>query len=99
MMPERARVIRWENPPPAKNPGSGSGGPASRFTALADELRARPGEWGVVFETPKPPNGLATHIRMGQMRCFTPAGDFDAVTRRVDGITITYARYLGDDDQ
>jgi hypothetical protein len=93
---EPAAVLRWEEPPPAKHNGAGFGGPASRFAALADELRSRPGEWAVVCESAKAAAGLATHIRMGQMRCFTPAGDFDAVTRRVDGLTLTYARYVGD---
>lgn len=92
------QVIRWEEPPPgnARRPlGSGH----SRYTAVADELRAQPGRWALVFEgRAGMATGLATHIRMGSMHCFTPAGDFDAVSRRIDGYTRVYARYVGDEE-
>lgn len=99
-MPEPAQIIRWENPPPpARGRGGNHTGSRSRFTAIADELRARRGEWAVVEEKVLPPrtqSGLATRICMGHMRCFGPPGDFQAVVRRKDGVSRVYARYLGD---
>lgn len=98
-MTEQAEIVRWEEPPPnqARNGGRPVDTYTSRFTAIADELRARPGEWAVVEEIEGHRNrGLATKIRLGSMLCFTPAGDFEAVARQADGITRTYARFLGD---
>jgi len=94
-MSDQPQVIRWEDPPPARSRRSAGVG-HSRYSALADQLRARPGQWAMVGEKPGADGGLATHIRMGQMLCFSPAGDFDATSRRVDGVTRVYARYLGD---
>lgn len=94
-MPEQARIIRWEDPPRAR--GKGEHAAFSRYAGVANEMRSRPGEWAVIQERPGPTgSGLATHIRMGQMYCFTPAGDFDACTRQVNGIATVYARYVGD---
>lgn len=99
-MTEQQTVIRWETPPPpSRGRGNGRTGGTSRYTSIADELRARPGHWAVVEEKPLPPrinSGLATRISMGHMRCFGPPGDFQAVVRRKDGISRVYARYLGD---
>lgn len=92
-------VVRWEAPPPtrSRNGGRPVDTYSSGYQAIADELRTRPGEWAVVQEFEGRRNvGLATKIRLGSMLCFTPAGDFDAVTRHGDGIVRVYARYLGD---
>ena len=97
MVTEQASVIRWEAPPPAR--GTGHHVTFSRYRAVAEQLRARRGEWAVVQEKQGPGNGLATHIRMGQMACFTPAGDFDACTRQINGVATTYACYVGDDEE
>lgn len=101
-MTEQQTVIRWETPPPPARGKGGRAGGRSRYTAIADELRARPGEWGVVEEKELPPrvnSGLATRICMGHMRCFGPPGDFQAVVRRKDGISRVFARYLGNGDE
>lgn len=91
-------VIRWEDPPlsRSRNGGRPADTYSSRYQAIADQLRARPGEWALVDEFEGIHNrGLATKIRLGSMLCFTPAGDFEAVARRGRGMVRTYARYLG----
>jgi hypothetical protein len=93
-------VIRWEEPPRAAAQAPRHRTRHSRLEPLAEELRGRPGEWALVFEDEAAgkANGMATHIRYGQLMCFAPAGDFDAVTRKVDAVTQVYARYVGDED-
>lgn len=89
-------VIRWEEPRPTGHTGRPQLRNA-RFQAAAEELRARPGEWGVIAECSKKENSaLPTHIRTGALAPFAPSGDFDACSRIVDGQRVIYARYLGD---
>jgi hypothetical protein len=98
-MSKQATLIRWETPPPKTNRHAGRPVDTytSRYTAIADQLRARPGQWALIEQVEAKRNGgLATKIRMGAMLCFTPAGDFEAVTRQGGGIVRTYARFLGD---
>lgn len=91
-------IIRWEDPKPS-NGRRDSSAPWSRYGAIADELRARPGRWAVIAEFPgRSRTSLATHVRVGAIACFTPAGDFDAVSRQVFGLSTIYARYVGDDE-
>ncbi len=93
------QIIRWEAPQPT-NRGTGTGRRATRFADAADQLRAHRGEWAVLLESTHPGKGaLAGHIRMGALQAFAPAGDFEAVTRRINGHTVVYARYLGGDDE
>jgi hypothetical protein len=94
-MRDQLAIVRWEKPPPPRFNG-GRRPPFSRFQAIAEQLRARRGEWAVVEERPGRARGLAAHIRMGHMDCFQPAGDFDAVTRHRGGVSTTYARFVGD---
>jgi hypothetical protein len=94
-MSDMPQVIRWEEPPPAKRYATTGVGHSS-YAPLADELRGRPDQWALVMDKPGRDTGLANHIRMGQMLCFSPAGDFDACSRQIDGRTLVYARYLGD---
>lgn len=91
-------VIRWEKPPPSRRLGGYPVGQGkSRWAAVAEELRAHPGEWALIAESPLGVNGgLATQIRMGHMVCWSPAGDFDAETRRADGVRKVWACYVGD---
>ena len=99
-MHESRQIIRWEDPPPAQL------GPRrrieSRWKPVADALKARPGRWAVVEEVEpgrRSNTGLASRISFGQLKCFTPAGDFEAVSRRVGAVQRTYARYLGDGEE
>ena len=90
-------VIRWEEPPTTTSARPGLGVGKSIHAQLAEELRGRPGVWALVYEGHGGrASTLATHIRMGHVICFSPAGEFDATTRRVDGETRVYAVYLGD---
>lgn len=99
-MTEPVSVIRWEKPPPTSMHGERRTAPWSRYNDLADELRAAPGRWAVIAEWDgSQRTELATHVRMGSIACFTPAGDFDAVSRQVLGKTVIYARYLGDTEE
>lgn len=96
-MADQVSVIRWEKPPPAKRVG-GRGEVGSRYDHLADQLRANPGREALIRETPSrnTGNSVAGLIREARVRCFEPRGDFDACTRRVDGMVRVYAWYLGD---
>ncbi len=96
-----SEVIRWEDPPGTTSAAPGRGVGRSYLIPLAEELMSRPGEWALVFEgAPGRANTLATHIRLGHVLCFSPAGDFDATTRVMDeadrDVTRVYARYVGD---
>jgi hypothetical protein len=90
-------VIRWEEPPPGRSNGGGKR--ESYLAPLADELRANPGRWALVHigDSSGQATGMATHIARGQVLAFAPAGDFDAVSRRVDGRHRVYAVYLGEE--
>lgn len=96
-MTEQAAIIRWEDPPPPKAGTRSTSAGHSRYAPIAEGLRANPGRWAVVLEgRPGVGTALATHIRMGHMKCFTPAGDFEATMRSIGGRGLVYARYLGD---
>lgn len=99
-MREQAQIIRWEDPTPAVAGRRNSGQPGeatSRYTTIAADLRARRGRWAVVEEfAGRLDRGLSSKINKGAMVCFAPAGDFEAVTRRGEGVVRVYARYLGD---
>ncbi|GIF14825.1 hypothetical protein FHX34_103533 [Actinoplanes teichomyceticus] len=40
---------------------------------------------------------ITTRIRQGSVRCFAPAGSFEACTRSFEGVYTIYARYVGDE--
>jgi hypothetical protein len=87
-------VIRWEDPPPA---GANSMGKPKHLIAhelVAIQLKRRPGEWGVVLESPSV-SSLANQINLGRYAPYRPAGSFHAVNRIVDGQHVTYACYVG----
>ncbi|WIM97810.1 hypothetical protein ACTOB_001364 [Actinoplanes oblitus] len=92
-----AEIIRWENPPPPARPGQHLTG--SRWDGVAEILRDERGRWAVVYEGDvNNASSIASVIRMGNVACFRPTGDFEAVSRRssTTGLTTVYARYLGD---
>lgn len=92
------RVLRWEDPPPSgKLGGSHLKRRPSRWRVVAEELRLKPGAWGVVYESDHgAASGLATEIRLGCHPIWQPTGTFEAVTRKLDGRTAVYARYIGE---
>ncbi|GIF08709.1 hypothetical protein [Actinoplanes siamensis] len=92
-----AEILRWETPPPPARPGNGITG--SRWDQVAEQLRDERGRWAVVYEgEANNASSIASVIRMGNVACFRPTGDFEAVSRRspATGRVAVYARYLGD---
>lgn len=85
-------VIRWEEPPPALAERSWVG---YSHELIALQLKRRPGEWGVIAETPGNV-GMATQINAGKLRPYRPAGSFEAVARNKNGVYAIYARYVGE---
>lgn len=83
-----------------RRPGRGNPGhpaPESKYAPIARELRARPGEWALVYVGTKvKATSLANSIRFASNTAFRPAYDFEAVSRTIAGRTRCYARYVGD---
>ena len=88
-------VFRFEEPPAPQ-----SGRPSSHAEAV-QALKERPGEWGIVTicSTSASSGSTARAIRTGVRRAWQPAGDFEAVSRKVDGEYRVYARYMPDPDR
>jgi hypothetical protein len=84
-------VIRWEDPP---EPAARGRRHTLAWAEVAAELRARPGEWAVVYEGASN-NALPDRIKAGKAG-FTPAGAFEATLRGAGRAQATYARYVGD---
>lgn len=89
-------VIDWQEPPADVLKRRPHKTTESRHAPLAEELRAEPGRWALIYDGPSvgKASGLATHIRLGQILAFTPTGDFDAVSCRGRA----WARYVGGDE-
>lgn len=94
------RIIRWEDPPPAKgNPRPVSRG-GSKYDPVAAELMTRPGVSAVLYEgwSRGTADTLATRIRRGEISSFPP-GDFEASVRTVNYQYRVYASYVGGDNE
>jgi hypothetical protein len=79
-------MIRWEEPPAKR----GQRGPDRRWAAIAEELRANPGVWGVVAEEAY--GTVAYRIRRGSL-----GAGFEAKWRQGSGQRGTvYARFVGE---
>ncbi len=88
------KVLRWEDPPHPQGPAKGGG--RSRWEPVAAELVDESGRWAVVYEGfSTSAAAVATIIRFGKVRCFTPTGSFEAVTRKHKNMTTVYARHIG----
>lgn len=87
--------FRFEEPP-----ASQLGRPSSH-TEAAKALMERPGEWGMitVCSTSGSSSSTARAIRKGVSKTWQPAGDFEAVARKVDGQYRVYARYMPDPER
>ncbi|MFI7114027.1 hypothetical protein ACIBK9_47455 [Nonomuraea sp. NPDC050227] len=68
------------------------------YEQVAVTLCARPGEWAFIGATATPTRagGVAQRIRDGVVEALAAHGEFDAVSRTVDGEYRVYARFLGE---
>lgn len=85
-------VLRWEDPPPFTT--SQRSNDRRPWAIVAAELKAKPGELGVVYEDNPNPK-LAQRIEQGLSPWFRPAGSFEATQRSRDGQVTIYARFIG----
>lgn len=85
--------IRWEDPPPSR----GGKLAATVHIDVAEKLRKRPGQWGViaVYSTNRAASSAAQMIRSGRWAAYSPAGTYEAVARVVEQESRVYARYIG----
>jgi hypothetical protein len=98
-MPEQAQIIRWQDPPPARGNPSPKSPTRSRYDQVAVQLVANPFRSALLENGPRRNklDQIAAGIRTGRMRCFAPAGDFDACVRVAgDGTFNLFAWYVGD---
>lgn len=91
----------WTDEVPASVAQPGGRGRAAdpEWASYADALREAPGRWAKVAQhaAASGASGLATRIRKGGLKSFTPAGHFEAVYRQpVAGEYHVYARYVGE---
>lgn len=63
--------VTWEQPPPPRSK-------RYDWTAIADQLRARPGEWAKVFDNDR--TSLATAIRIKGIAALHPDKGFEVRT-------------------
>lgn len=92
-------VIRWEEPDPRPRKNR------SPYYDIAEELRARPGEWALIREgmSRGAARGLAVRMTKGDKGVrgggpFWPPGSFEAVAYGADNNAPykVYGRYLGE---
>lgn len=98
-MPEPKQIIRWEKPPRPVGGGVRTSRPRpGPWDKVAVDLIANPGVPAVIQEggSHNVAHQLAARVRRGLAACWAPAGDFDAVTRTVDGVRTVYAWYVGE---
>lgn len=86
-------VIRWEDPPPDGR-GEGRGRRHTDHEAIAATLRRHPGRWGLIAMDL--PSGISSAINTGQQAAYRPGGTFEAACRFRNGMTLLYARYVGE---
>ena len=82
-------IIR-EQPPASRSGNRGS----ERYRETADLLKGDPGEWYRISSGQRFPE-LAARIKRGTTVAFKPAGSFEAVARKQDGLWSVWARYVG----
>lgn len=81
----------WEEPPRVSR-----GQSRAAFLDIAEKLRANPGVWAMVakFDRVGRAGSIAGHINRGRYEGIT-AGEFEAVSRSVEGEYRVYARFVG----
>lgn len=85
-------IIRWE-PPPAERTKPRR---IAQWEGVAADLRERPGEWALIATGVEHAN-TAGQINAARIRCFAPAGAFEAQRQLVDGEIRVYARYVAEE--
>jgi hypothetical protein len=91
-----SHVLRWEAPAPSKTGLAGPRPRPSLYDLIADELRARPQEWGVIFEgTSKSATAIANQLRRGVLGGFLPREDWEIASRTHYDDGVIHARYTG----
>jgi len=85
--------IKWEDPP--ERP-AGRRYSKTKWSAIAAQLRSRPGEWAVVNtqRTVGPAANVASGLRRGAYRDMTP-GQFEVKCTAVGDEYRVYARFVG----
>jgi hypothetical protein len=95
---EQMPILRWEKPPAVTNPPP-PGCTETQWDSAARQLREMSGVWAVIYEGPLTRvGGLASAIRGGKRRCWSPPGAYEAQQVRVSTQDVAiYARYVGDE--
>lgn len=96
-MTEQVEVLRWEGPP--SEHGNTGRKPPTKYEAVANALRARPGEWAVIAEgiTAGHAGKVSHGIRNGTPWPFAPPRHFEAkaIGPARGSLSKIYARYVG----
>ena len=79
--------LTWEEPPEER-------GRLAYTDETVEALRANPGKWARLG--PIGSASVASNIKRGRPVAYQPAGSFDAVSRKINGELILFARYLGE---
>lgn len=83
--------LEWGDPPRHE------GRTYHRHQQIAKSLRDRKGEWAhVTYNSARAATHAASKANRGGILAYTPAGDFEAVYRQIDGEYRMYIRFLGD---
>lgn len=90
-MSENGEVL-WEDPPPRARR---AGGWLEKLTPLI----AAPGVWARVAERANPNAAAAIAHNLRRRSVHLPEGEWEFVSRMVDGTAYVYARYLGPKEQ
>ena len=86
-------IIAWQDPPPPMRPPTGER--IFNWQLMAYQLKANPGEWGLLA-IGKKVNMHQSRISTGGTRWWMPAGSFIArIHSRPDGQKELYAKYVG----
>lgn len=80
--------MKWQDPP-------GDRRRSTNYTDIAKNLKEHPNRWALIIEGTNA--SVTTHINKGRYKDFTPAGAYEATSRRDDnGDVKIWARYVGE---
>lgn len=81
--------MKWQDPPNDQRR-------SVDYTKIAKSLREHPNRWALILEGTNA--SVTTHINKGRYRDFTPAGHYEATSRRDEAGTVRiWARYIGEE--